>query len=305
MGIFGWIGRKAKAITNGISKTVKGAGKTVTNSYKGFTGQATFEEADKRYEEIKKRFNDHRIYFENEVESLSSQIDELVNSINQSKRTIKTELFPAFAEKLRKLKDIPVSDEYLEEYFAGTNLKVDFMKSKAELYSIDFKKNPFKNNALAIITLGFYTRKKAKETKNKVEEERIRVEEEIARMDSELSKLNAIKEALKQIANYYRSLIELYQALLNRLDNSVNFLMIRCLSFAHRVVKEQMSIKLLPKSQQAEIMAMVTISKVLKTMVDKNILMNGKTEHINVSVDAAKEELRKQKENIQKIDEAA
>lgn len=30
-----------------------------------------------------------------------------------------------------------------------------------------------------------------------------------------------------------------------------------------------MSIKLLPKSQQAELMAMVSISKVLKSMVDK------------------------------------
>ena len=213
--------------------------------------------------------------------------------------------FPAFAEKMKKLKDITVSDEYLKEYFSGTTLKVDSMKSKADLYLIDFKKNPFKSNSLAIVTLGFYTRKKAKETLERVKEEKKRLEEEMARMDSELVKLRNIKQALELIAEYYLSLIELYRALLNRLDNSVNFLMIRCISFAHKLVREQMSIKLLPKSQQAEIMAMVSISKVLKSMVDKNITMEGKTEKISSNVAAVKEEMRKQKEEIKKLNEAA
>lgn len=81
--------------------------------------------------------------------------------------------------------------------------------------------------------------------------------------------------------------------------------MIRCISFAHKLVREQMSIKLLPKSQQAEIMAMVSISKVLKSMVDKNITMEGKTEKISSNVAAVKEEMRKQKEEIKKLNEAA
>ena len=81
--------------------------------------------------------------------------------------------------------------------------------------------------------------------------------------------------------------------------------MIRCISFAHKLVREQMSIKLLPKSQQAEIMAMVSISKVLKSMVDKNITMEGKTEKISSNVAAVKEEMRKQKEDIKKLNEAS
>ena len=81
--------------------------------------------------------------------------------------------------------------------------------------------------------------------------------------------------------------------------------MIRCISFAHKLVREQMSIKLLPKSQQAEIMAMVSISKVLKSMVDKNITMEGKTEKISSNVAAVKEDMRKQKEEIKKLNEAA
>ena len=294
MGIFGWIGRKARAMAAAISR-----------GYKSFSGQATFEEADRMYEDIRKRFDEHKAYFEKEVDSISSQIDEHVRSINKSKETIKTDLFPAFAEKMRVLRDVKVEQVFLKELFEGSTLKVDSIKSKADLYLIDFKKNPIKSNALAIISFGFYTRKKAKETKGRVIEEKKRLEEEMARMDSELVKLRNIKQALELIAEYYLSLIELYRALLNRLDNSVNLLMIRCISFAHKLVREQMSIKLLPKSQQAEIMAMVSISKVLKSMVDKNITMEGKTEKISSNVAAVKEEMRKQKEEIKKLNEAA
>ena len=291
MGLFGWIARKT-------TSAFKSVGTAVANGYKKFTGKATFEEADRMYEDIKSRFEQHKAYFEKEVESLSSDIDDQVKVINRAKITIKTELFPAFAEKMKCLKDIPISDDYMKEYFSGSTLKVDSLKAKADLYLIDFKKNPFKSNALAIVTLGFYTRKKAKETLEKVREEKKRLEEEMKRMDSELVKLRNIKEALELIAEYYVLLIEVYRALLNRLDNSVNFLMIKCISTTHRLVREQMSIKLLPKSQQSEIMAMISISKVLKSMVDKNITMDGKTAQISVDITLAKEEMRKQKDKI-------
>lgn len=294
MGIFGWIGRKAMAVAAAISR-----------GYKSFSGQTTFEEADRMYEDIRKRFDEHKAYFEREVDSISSQIDKHVQSINKSKETIKMDLFPTFAEKMRVLKDIKVEQVFLKELFEGSTLKIDSMKSKADLFLIDFKKNPIKSNALAIISLGFYTRKKAKETKERVMEENKRLEEEMARMDSELTKLRAIRDALEIIANYYISMIELYVALLTRLDNSVNFLMIRCISFAHKLVHEQMSIKLLPKSQQAEIMAMVSISKIMKAMVDKNITLDGKTETIRININLVKEELRSQKEEINKFNEAA
>ena len=294
MGIFGWIGRKARAVAAAISR-----------GYKSFSGQATFEEADRMYEDIRKRFDEHKAYFEREVNNISSQIDKHVQSINKSKETIKTDLFPAFAEKMRVLKDVKVEQVFLKELFEGSTLKVDSMKSKADLYLIDFKKNPIKSNALAIISLGFYTRKKAQETKERVIEEKKRLEEEMVRMDSELTKLRAIREALEIIANYYSSMIELYVALLTRLDNSINFLMIRCISFEHKLVYEQMSIKLLPKSQQAEIMAMVSISLIMKAMVDKRITLDGKTEAIRTNINIIKEELRLQKEEINKYNEAA
>lgn len=285
--IFGWIGKKTESF------------------YKSFSGQAKFEEADRMYEDIKKRFEKHKAYFEKEANKINCQIEAHVQSINKSKRTIKTELFPAFAEKMRFFYDIPVSELYLKDFYNGSNLMVDSIKIKADLFLIDFKKNPFKSHALAIITLGFYTRKKAKETLEKVKEEKNRLEEERKRMDSELNKLKAISEALKIIAGYYSSMINLYKVLLSRLDNSVNFLIIKSLSYAHKIVHEQMSIKLLPKSQQEEIMAMWSISDIMGKMVKKNITLEGKTDIIQSNINSAKTYLHTKMEEINKQNEAA
>ena len=103
MGIFGWMSRKVKAVTSAISNAIKSTGRAISSGYKSFTGQATFEEADKMYEDIKCRFEAHKAYFEKEVDNLSSQIEAQVKSINSSKATIKIELFPTFAEKMKQL----------------------------------------------------------------------------------------------------------------------------------------------------------------------------------------------------------
>lgn len=56
MGIFGWISRKAQAVTSAISGVVKATGRAISGGYKSFTGQATFEEADRMYNDVLRRF---------------------------------------------------------------------------------------------------------------------------------------------------------------------------------------------------------------------------------------------------------
>ena len=291
MGIFGWIGCKTNAVTSQASDEVEKTDETNNSWFERFTGQATFEEADKLYEDIKMRFEQHKAYFEKEVDNLTSQIEDLVESINESKKTIKKVLFPAFADKMHRLKDIPVSDDYIEEHYAVAALKIDSIKEKADLYQIDFNKDSFKANAYAIVTLGFYTRKKAENTLEEVKEEKDRLEKEIDKMDKKLGTLRQIKDTLALIADMYLSLISIYRVLLNRLDNSVNFLMIRCIGFVYRLVQEKMSIKLLPASQQKEIMAMCTISSILKEMVSRKITIDGQTKKICEEVRATKEKI--------------
>lgn len=252
MGLFGWL--------NNIRKKI--------------TGQATFEEADQRYEELLRRFNKHKSYFESETEKCIQKIEWHVNSINQAKKEIKTVLFPAFAEKIQQLADVSISDSFIKEQYGRNSVEIEGVKERSDLFLIDFKKNPFKTNFLAFVTLGILTRKRAKESLLKVKEEEKRIEEVIERMDSELARLNRMEEALENIEYYFNSLLELYNTLLNRLDHSVNYLLFRCLNMVHAIVKVQMSIKYLLKRQQKEIEAIVTISSIMKKMVDTQIVVD-------------------------------
>lgn len=91
--------------------------------------------------------------------------------------------------------------------------------------------------------MGFYTRKKAKETLYNVKEEEAKINSEISRMDSEINKIYIIEKSIKQVADMFTSVIEMYNNLLIRLDSSINYLLVRSLAFAHQIVGKQMSVK--------------------------------------------------------------
>ena len=185
---------------------------------------------------------------------------------------IKRELFPAMANKISKIKDIRISDEYSVEEYIESVLNVDSIRSREQLFTIDFNAHKVKTTFQAIFTLGFYTRKKAKETLYNVKEEEAKINSEISRMDSELNKINIIEKSIKQVADMFTSVIEMYNNLLIRLDSSINYLLVRSLAFAHQIVGKQMSVKVLPKMQQKEVEAIITASKILKTMTETQLL---------------------------------
>ena len=134
------------------------------------------------------------------------------------------------------------------------------------------------------------TRKKAEETSQNVNEYQMVVNEDIARMKTEIVRLSCIEQSLRCLEECYNSLIEDYKIMLNRLDNSVNFLLIRSISMTHKLVAAEMSIECLPLSQQKEIQAMWTMSLIMKKMVETSILVDSSKE----SVIRIKNELKKQ-----------
>lgn len=280
MGIFGGFIRKVgSAIASGVKKVgsaIASGAKAVANGVKKVaarvSGKDKFEEAQRLYDEISKRYNEKREHFQKEIERITALIEEHVKSINDSKRMIKRELFPAMANKISKIKDIRISDEYSVEEYIESVLNVDSIRSREQLFTIDFNAHKVKTTFQAIFTLGFYTRKKAKETLYNVKEEETKINSEISRMDSELNKINIIEKSIKQVADMFTSVIEMYNNLLIRLDSSINYLLVRSLAFAHQIVGKQMSVKVLPKMQQKEVEAIVTASKILKTMTETQLL---------------------------------
>lgn len=280
MGIFGGFIRKVgSAIASGVKKVgsaIASGAKAAANGVKKvaarISGKDKFEEAERLYDEISKRYNEKREHFQKEIERITSLIEEHVKSINDSKRMIKRELFPAMANKISKIKDIRISDEYSVEEYIESVLNVDTIRSREQLFTIDFNAHKVKTTFQAIFTLGFYTRKKAKETLCNVKEEEAKINSEISRMDSEINKINIIEKSIKQVADMFTSVIEMYNNMLIRLDSSINYLLVRSLAFAHQIVGKQMSVKVLPKMQQKEVEAIVTASKILKTMTETQLL---------------------------------
>lgn len=280
MGIFGGFIRKVgSAIASGVKKVgsaIASGAKAAANGVKKvaarISGKDKFEEAERLYDEISKRYNEKREHFQKEIERITSLIEEHVKSINDSKRMIKRELFPAMANKISKIKDIRISDEYSVEEYIESVLNVDTIRSREQLFTIDFNAHKVKTTFQAIFTLGFYTRKKAKETLYNVKEEEAKINSEISRMDSEINKIYIIEKSIKQVADMFTSVIEMYNNLLIRLDSSINYLLVRSLAFAHQIVGKQMSVKVLPKMQQKEVEAIFTASKILKTMTETQLL---------------------------------
>lgn len=280
MGIFGGFFRKvgsalasgAKAVTSGVKKVGTADVNGVKKVAARVSGKDQYEEAQRLYDEISKRYNEKREYFEKEIGRITALIEGHVNSINDSKIKIKRELFPAMAEKISKIIDIRISDEYSVEKYIESVLKVDSIRSREQLFTIDFNAHKVKTTFQAIFTLGFYTRKKANETLSNVKDEEAKINSEISKMESELKKINIIEKSIKQVADMFTSVIDMYNNLLIRLDSSINYLLVRSLAFAHQIVGKQMSVRVLPNMQQKEVEAIITASRILKAMADTQLL---------------------------------
>ncbi|MFQ7540319.1 MAG: hypothetical protein ACLRLP_01260 [Lachnospira sp.] len=312
MGFFGVLRRAAEKVVDGIGSAIekgaelieRGANKVkaaTTNVWNKFTGKDKFEKAKQLYEDISRKYNEKQTQFQAELDKYIAKIEAHINVINSSKERIKTDLFVQMAKKMANIKDINISEKFTVEEFLPNEVSFDSIRTKSQLFKIDFDKHKFKTTFQAIYTLGFYTRKKAKETLLNVEEEQKKLETEMKKMDAELVRLKLIEESLSNVEYYFTSLIELYETMLVRLDGSVNYLYVRCMSFAHKLVHAEMSIRKLPKMQQKEIEAMITTSKILKAMTDMQIVAIENDKEVSKYT----ADMKKQHEQIQKVYQAA
>lgn len=297
MGFFGWVRSKldkvaevASKVADKVKETGRAIKEKVTNVWNKFSGKENFEKAKKLYDEICDKYDERREAFTRDVDDITNKIEDHVDKINSYKAEIKTELFIEMANKIKKIKDVKVNNDFSIEYYDKHSYEFDNVRSESQLFKIDFNKNKFKTTIQVIFTLGFYTRKKAKETLLAVQEEKDKINHEITKMDAEIEKLQKIEAALNNSEYYFESLTGLYRQLLIRLDNSVNCLYFKSMQSTQKIISQEVSLKKLPLVQQKEIEAIITASIILKEMVIAKIVSIEKATDVKTYQDGLSEQ---------------
>jgi uncharacterized phage infection (PIP) family protein YhgE len=249
----------AKKIKN---KVKSGASKVMSS----ISGKKHFDEAEQRYNALITRYEDAKSRYRSELEDKTSVIQSDLEKINGWKSQVFKELFPKFIQVANRLHHVEINGKHFEEFLAGDVLDYKEhagVQAKQELFEIDFNNMSFKQAALSIITLGFYSRKKAKQSLQQVIDEEKRVEEEIAKQVAQLEKIDQVVSSISNVVEYFESLINGYEKLLKRFEfgvNSQRFLQARNANF------EKLDFRLMPIKHIEDFQALFNLSVVMKTM---------------------------------------
>ena len=151
---------------------------------------------------------------------------------------------------------------------------------------IDFDQMGFLETAGMILTLGFFSRKKAKESLERVKQERERVFEEIEKMKAQQTKLEVVSESIDNVVTYFEQLIKSYSSLLDRFEFGIQSQRVKQSSDASNVFSLKLDFKLLPIVHLEEFQALFNLSIVLKQMANLGYL-NSEGEVIVKDVEAS------------------
>ena len=261
------VASKAKDAVVDTAKKVKDKVKSAASKVmSSISGKKHFDEAEQRYNALITRYEDAKSRYRSELEEKTSVIQSDLEKINGWKSQVFKELFPKFIQVANRLHHVEINGKHFEEFLAGDVLDYKEhagIQAKQELFEIDFNNMSFKQAALSIITLGFYSRKKAKQYLQQVKDEEKRVEEEIAKQVAQLEKIDQVVSSISNVVEYFESLINGYEKLLKRFEfgvNSQRFLQARNANF------EKLDFRLMPIKHIEDFQALFNLSVVMKTM---------------------------------------
>jgi len=286
MGFFSkvWNGAKkiAKTVASGVKKAAVAIKDTavdlVTNPSKvwnGFTGRTKFEEAEALLKEIEQRYDEANKQYKSDIDDIASKIEQKISKINYHKQNIYNEHFSRFINLGNKIHNISVKGKNFLEYFDDSIIEVKNLgtvRDKSELYQIDFNNLKFTEIALGVLTLGFFTRKKAKQTLLKVQEEESRINEEIEKMKAQTVKARVILESIDNVDEYFTVLIQNYIKLLDRFEYGIKSQVQKNILKGISLENGKLDFKMMPIAHIEEFQALFNLSIVLKQMASMGYL---------------------------------
>lgn len=250
----------------GIVNTVKKAG---AKAWGAVTGKTTFEKAEKLYAEITDKYQKAKFNYEKAVKEIGNDIEGKVSKINSFKKDIYNVQFKRFTNMANRLSNVTVKGQPFEELFDDGILEIKKkvgVRNKKELFLIDFNNMSFAAAAGHVLTLGFFSRKAAKQSLLKVQEEEKRINEEITNMNTHKKQLKIIAKSIDSVVEYFDVLIKNYSKLLDRFEYGIQTQRFKQQSITDNLYSHKLDFKLIPIVHIEEFQALFNLSIVLKEM---------------------------------------
>lgn len=258
--MFGWVKRAVcgavkaigRAVAAGVEKVVEGGKKVVhfvADTYKTFSGQKVADEADRRLAVLKEKVRRRQEEFERFMEDGSTKLNAAISQINACRESLNDQLFPRFKALAANFSNWDVAGVRGESLAKFNVRNMDDVRARGELMKIDFRNHPISSNLAAVFTLGFYTRKMAKESLLQVQEEEVRMQHEFERLTAEETRIRGVVEAVRQVADQFKSMTGLYERVLDEVDYSVTLLKTSRNILAGRMTEGLLDVEFLPERQ--------------------------------------------------------
>ncbi|GKW54742.1 DNA repair protein [Pseudoalteromonas shioyasakiensis] len=270
-----WVASKCNSLKSTASSIVDKVKETCSKVWNAFTGKHYTDEAEAIHDEINERYDKARANYQEAVQQISQEIQEKVSKINLNKKEIYEKQFERFKSIANRIHNVTVKGLPFEDFFDGSIYELNKnqeIRSKENLILIDFDQMGFLETAGMILTLGFFSRKKAKESLERVKQERERVFEEIEKMKAQQTKLEVVSESIDNVVNYFEQLIKNYSSLLDRFEFGIQSQRVKQSSDASNVFSLKLDFKLLPIVHLEEFQALFNLSIVLKQMANLGYL---------------------------------
>ncbi|MGY2573853.1 DNA repair protein [Vibrio sp. C8] len=282
MGLFSracsWVASKCSSIRDTASRAVDSVKNACSKVWNRFTGKHYADEAESIYEEAKKRYEDAKQVYEDFVQEISSSIKSKVSTINVQKQDIYSVHFERFIRISRRLHNVTVKGQPFEELFDDSILDVKTqtgVRVRSEIMKINFNQMGLLDTLGMVLTLGFFTRSRAKESLENAKQERARVDEEITKMKSQQKRLKVVEESIDNVVVYFDELIANYSRLLDRFEYGIQTQRMHQMANGSDVYSHKLNFKLLPIVHLEEFRALFNLSIVLKQMANLGYLSDS------------------------------
>ena len=213
-----------KDVGSAVWEGAKKAGAIVKAGWEKFTGRDKEREAEALLAAMEEKARTKEKDFEEFFDNVQKRIDSSIEEINSIRAELNLLDFRRFEELASNFSTWDVANIGLEFSKNLKKIELEPLKQRGELFKIDFRNNPIKSNLKAIVSVGFWSRKQAKESLLAVKEEEHRLDCELKKFDAEVVRLNLLAESLENVISFISSFRTYYKRILDELDYSVNFL---------------------------------------------------------------------------------